>query len=75
MVSANTQFATVRFLSCLSFFGPYVTRTGRTAGPIFAIYTSYDIVLPNDVPFVGLVDIAPHLGDQIPQKPQFCGRE
>jgi len=27
------------------------------------------------VPFLAVVDIATHLGDQIAQKPQFLGRE
>jgi len=27
------------------------------------------------VPFLAFVDIAPHFGDQIAQKPQFMGRE
>ena len=45
VVSVNSQFATVRFLS-LSFFGLFVTRTGRTGGPILTIYTSYDVFPP-----------------------------
>jgi len=36
VVWANTKFATVRFL-CL-FFGLFVTRRGRTSGPILTIY-------------------------------------
>ena len=40
----------------LSFFGLFVTRTGRTGGPILTIYTSYDVYLPKDVPFEGFVD-------------------
>ena len=69
VVSANSQFASVRFL-CL-FFGPFVTRTGCTGGPILTIYTSYDVFLPKDVPFEDLVDVPPHLGGQIPQNPNF----
>jgi len=72
VVSANTQFATVRFLS-LSFFGLFVTRTGRTGGPILTIYTSYDVFLPNDVPFGGPVDVPPRLGCQIPPKTPILG--
>jgi len=49
VVSANTQFASVGFLSF--FFGLFVTRTGRTGGPIYTIYTSYDVFLPKDVAF------------------------
>jgi len=51
VVSANTQFATVGFLFLSLFFGPFVTRTGRTGGPILTVYRSYDFFLPNDVPF------------------------
>jgi len=39
VVSANIQFATVRFLSLSFFFVLGVTRTGRTGGPILTIYT------------------------------------
>jgi len=46
-----------------SFFGLFVTRTGRTGGPILTI------------PFGGFVDMPPHLGGKVPQKPQFLGRE
>jgi len=76
VISANTQFATVGFLS-LSFFLFFglVTRTGRTGGLILTIYTSYDVFLPKDVPFGGFVDMPPHLGGQMPPKPQFSGRE
>jgi len=51
VVLANTQFATVRFLSLSFFFGLFFTRTGCTGGLIFTIYTSYDVFLPKDVPF------------------------
>jgi len=63
---------TVRFLS-LSFFGLFVTRTGRTGGPILTIYTSYDVFLPKDVPFGGFVDMPPHLGGQIHKKKTILG--
>ena len=72
VVSANSQFAIVRFLS-LSFFGLFVTCTGRTGGPILTIYASYDVFLPKDVPFGGFVDMPPHLGVKSPPKPQFWG--
>ena len=42
---------------------------------ISTIYTSYDVFPRKEVPFGGLDEIAPHLGGQIPQKPQFWGRE
>ena len=62
-------------VSFFVFFGLFVTHTGRTGGPILTIYTSYDVFLPKDVPFGGVVDVPPHFGGQIPQKPQFWGRE
>jgi len=62
VVSANAQFATVRFLSSPFFlFGHFVTHAGRTGGPILTIYMSYDILLPNDVPFGGFVDMPAHV--------------
>ena len=60
------------FLS-LSFFGLFVTRTGRTDGPILTIYTSHDVFLPKDVPFGGFVDMPSHLGGQIPPKNNLGG--
>jgi len=54
------------FCLCLSFFfGLFVTRTGRTGGPILTICTSYDIFLPKDVPFA---DMLPHLRGSNPPK-------
>ena len=50
------------------FFG---SRRARTSGPIFTIYTSYDMFPPNDVPFGGLVHTNPHFGGKIPQNPNF----
>jgi len=75
VVSANTQFAAVGFLSLSFFFGHFVTRTGSTStgGPISTIYTSYNVFLPTDVPFGGFVDMPPHLGGQMPQKTNFGG--
>jgi len=76
VVSANTPFATVRFLSLsFCFFGLFVTRTGRTGGPILTIYTSCDVFLPKDVPFEAFVYMPPNLGGQILPNPQFWGRE
>jgi len=60
----NTQFATVRFLS-FSFFGLFITCTGRTVGPILTIYTSHDIFPCKNMPFGGSVNIPPHLVGQI----------
>ena len=53
------------------FFSP----PARAGGRILTIYTSYDVIPPKEVPFGGGDDIAPHLGSQMPQKPQFLGRE
>jgi len=55
---------------CLSFFGLFVTRTGRTGGPILTIYTSYDVFLPKDVPFWGFRWYAsPFMGSNPPTPP------
>ena len=58
----------------LSFCGHFVTRTGRTGGPILTIYAPCDVFLPKDVPCGGFVDMPPHLGGQILQK-TILGRE
>jgi len=60
-------------VSFFVFFGLFVTRTGRTGGPILTIYTSYDVFLPKNVPFGGLVDVPPHLGGQIAPKTPILG--
>jgi len=52
-------------------FWSLVTRTGRTAGPILTIDTSYDVFPPKDVPFGNFVDIAAHFGGKIPQTPNL----
>jgi len=49
--------------------------TGQTAHHIFTLNGSNDADSRNGVPFLALVDIAAHLGDQIVQKPQFWGHE
>jgi len=67
--SDNVSLPLLGFCLCLSFFGLFVTRTGRNGGPILTIYTSYDDFLPKHVPFGGFVDMPPHLGGQVPQKP------
>jgi len=51
--------------------------TGQTRRRIFTLYGSNDVDSRKDVPFggfVGFVDIAPHFGGEIPQKPRFLGR-
>ena len=49
--------------------------TGQTADHIFTLNGSNDADSRKGVPFLALVDIAAHLGDQIAPKPQFLGRE
>jgi len=49
--------------------------TGQTARHIFTLNGSNDADSRKGVPFLALVDIVPHLGDKIAQKPQFLGRE
>jgi len=51
------------------------TPTGQTARQIYTLNGSNDTVSRKDVPFLALVDIAAHLGDEIAPKPQFLGRE
>jgi len=60
----------------IPFFNLYFgSRRARTRGPIFTIYTSYDVFPPKDVPFGGLVHTAPDFGGKMPQKPIIWGRE
>ena len=47
--------------------------TGQTRRRIFTLDGSNDADSRKDVPFGGFVDIAPHFGGEIPQKPQFLG--
>ena len=49
--------------------------TGQTRRRIFTLDGSNDADSRKDVPFGGFVDIASHFGGEIPQKPQFLGRE
>ena len=49
--------------------------TGQTVYHIFTLNGSNDADSRKGVPFLAFVDIAPHFGDQIAQKPQFLGRE
>jgi len=61
----------------VSFFiyTPFLSNapTGQTAHHIFTLNGSNDTDSRKGVPFLALVDIAAHLGDQIAQKPQFRG--
>ena len=49
--------------------------TGQTRWRIFTLDGSNDADSRKDVPFGVFVDIASHFGGEIPQKPQFLGRE
>ena len=51
------------------------TPTGQTAHQIYTLNGSNDADSRKNVPFLALVDIVAHLGDQIAQKPQFLGCE
>jgi len=47
----------------------------RTIADRDIINTPLEPLRPADVPFGFFVDIAPYFGGEIPQKPQFWGRE
>jgi len=47
--------------------------TGQTRRRIFTLDGSNDVDSRKDVPFGGFINIAPHFGGEIPQKPQFWG--
>ena len=67
VVSANTQFAAVRFFLCF-FFVLFVTRTGRTGRPSLTIYTSYDVFPQLGCDFSVLRWCLPFRGVICPQK-------
>ena len=66
-------------INYISFFSstPFLSNapTGQTAHQIFTLNGSNDADSRKDVPFLAFVDIAPHFGYQIAQKPQFLERE
>jgi len=66
-------------INYISFFiyTPFLSNapTGQTTDHIFMLNGSNDADSPKDVPFLAFVDIAPHFGHQIAQKPQFLGSE
>jgi len=47
--------------------------TGQTRRRIFTLDSSNDADLRKDVPFGGVVDIAPHFGVKYPKNPNFWG--
>jgi len=59
------------FLLVFRFF---TSPAGRHGWPILTIHTSKCAVLRKEVPFAGLDDNTKCLGCEIPQKPQFLGR-
>jgi len=72
MVSVNTSYL-AGFLFLSLFFGLFVTRTGRTGGPILTICN-----LSHMTPFRtricllgGFVNMPSQLGGQIPQDPNY----
>jgi len=56
------------------FFRFFTSPAGRHGWPILTIYTSKCAVPRKEVPFGGLDDNPKCLGVEIPQKPQFFGR-
>jgi len=60
---------------CFFIYTPFLrnTTTGQTVRQIYTLNGSNDTDSRKDVPFLALVDIAAHLGDQINQKNYFWG--
>ena len=65
----------VGFFINISIYPFFATPTGRIFSAILTLDGSYNVFPQPLVPFGGRVNIAPHLGGQIPQKPPFWGRE
>ena len=70
VVWANSQFATVFFLS---FLGLFAKATGRTVRQIWTNEGSKRVVPHKEVPFRGLNDVPLNIGGKIPQKLFFGG--
>jgi len=61
---------------CFLFIPLFLRNTYRSdRSPELHAYGSNDADSRKDVPFLALVDIAAHLGDETAQKTQFLGRE
>jgi len=75
VVWANTRKKGSGFLGILflTFYFFCFIFSAHASGPILTIYTSYDVFLPKDVPFGGIVHTAPHFEGKMPQKPLFWG--
>ena len=69
----KTQYR-VGFFVNISIYPFCATPTGCIFSAIFMLNGSYDMFLQPLVPFGGRINIAPHLGGQIPQNP-FWWRE
>jgi len=74
---ASGQIGEILTIFRFLFIPPFLSYapTGQTAHHIITLNGSNDADSRNGVPFLALVDIAAHLGDQIFRKPQFWGRE
>jgi len=59
----------------IPFFKQCTCRSDRSAHHIFTLNGSYDAESRKGVPFLALVDIVAHLGDQVAPKNKFLGRE
>jgi len=53
----------------------FVGATSRSFGAILTLDGSNDVNSQPLVPIGGHINIAPYKGSQVPQKPQFWGRE
>jgi len=65
----------VKYNNFVYLFIPFLMNspTGQTRRRIFTLYDPNDADSRKDVPFGGIVDIAPHFRGEIPRKPQFWG--
>jgi len=74
---ASGQICEILTIFHFFIYTPFLSNapTGQTAHHIFTLNGSNDASSRKGVPFLALVDIAAHLGDQIAQNPQFLGRE
>ena len=74
---ASGQIGEILVIFCFLLISPFLSNspTGQTAHHIFTLNGSNDADSGKGVPFLALIDIALHLGDQIVQKKQFLGRE
>ena len=69
----KTRYRMGFFFVSISIYPFFATPTGRIFSVILTLDGSYDVFPQPLVPFGGRVNIAPHLGGQIPQNPHFGG--